>query len=177
LAYTSTSADLPVARLRCLAARFAVEARADGLWFAQQLAIYESGAPHGLSFDEVIGLTPSAGCRPWWQVERRARRDALIREVADKFFPGLPNRRCAAVMSERLDRYQATSWRSDRVWRSPPAARACRVDGLFFALLKLGQPLSPRVIERALGVRHEHPHFRGAPDMRGSAEEVPDALD
>jgi hypothetical protein len=73
-----------------------------------------------------------------------------------------------------VDRYQATSWRSDRVWRSPAAARACRVDGLFFALLKLGQP---RVIERALGVRHEHPHFRGAPDMRGSAEEVPDALD
>jgi hypothetical protein len=169
-------AEPPIARLRRLAAKLAGEGDADAIWFAAAMRVYEAGAPDGLSLDSALGLVPSPGCRPWWDLERRARRDAIIVEIRDRFFPGLANRRAGSLIAERVRRYETTSWRSDRLWRVPPPTYARQIEALLFGVLKLGPSPSPRTIERVLAMRHELPPFGGASDLRSPAEEVTDAL-
>jgi hypothetical protein len=76
----------------------------------------EDGAQHaaalerflgGQDFEEVLGL--AAG---WRAVERRSRRDTLIRELAGHY-PGSRYARAETIGAE-LRRYQATAWRYDR---------------------------------------------------------------
>ena len=170
-------AEPPIVRLRRLAAKFADEGNADGIWFAEKLAVYNAGAPQGLSLDSALGLVPSPGRRPWWDLERRARRDAIIVEIRDRFFPGLANRRAGSLIAERVRRYETTSWRSDRLWRVPPPTYAGQIEALLFGVLKLGSAPSLRTIERVLAVRHELPAFGGASDLGSPAVEMTDALD
>jgi hypothetical protein len=170
--------DSPIIRLRRLAIRLATEGDADGIWFASALAVYEAGAADGLSLDAALRLVPSPGCRSWWSAEQRDRRDILIREIRDRFFPGLPNSHTASQIDEKLRRYETTSWRFDRARRSPPAAYAGKLEVFLFAVLKLGQPISKRVIERALGACQELPPVSGDQAVRSLAEqEIEDAFE
>ena len=72
-------------------------------WFADALARYEAGAPHGARLEQALGLDLSPGEPPWWLTERRERRDAAIRQLAREFFPGLPIRGAARALRARRD--------------------------------------------------------------------------
>jgi hypothetical protein len=170
------AADLPIARLRRFVVRLAADGDADALWLAAAVRMYEEGAPQGLTLDAALGLVPRPGCRSWWRVERRDRRDILIREIADRFFPGLAKSHIASQIDQKLLRYQTTSWRFDRARRAPPAPYAGTIEAFLFAALN--QPISKRVIERALGACQELPAVNGERAVRSlAAEEIENAFE
>ena len=102
-----------VGRLRRLAARFAGEtADADATWFAGRIEVYLENAPAGLDLDGAFDLTVAPGTSPWWQRERRAARDELLRQLAAAL-PGSCSAR-AHALAERLRRYAGSGWPLDR---------------------------------------------------------------
>jgi hypothetical protein len=72
-------------------------------WFADAVARYEQGAALGLTLGRALDLERVSGARPWWQTETLRRRDALIRELAGRYFPGLPARAQARAIRRRRD--------------------------------------------------------------------------
>ena len=53
---------------------------------AEGLHRYLAEARNGLSLDEALGLKPLPGQPAWFTVEKRQRRDAALREIAEKHF-------------------------------------------------------------------------------------------
>jgi hypothetical protein len=137
-------------RLRALAGRLTAAEHVDGQWFAACLAEFESGAPHGSTLADAFGFQLAPGERPWWVVEAYIRRDALIRAIALRWYPGCSDRAAVTALVRALARYRATGWRRDRAYKSPPAELLSTVQADMFNLLKIGAPLSPGTIRRAL---------------------------
>lgn len=140
------TAAASIARLRAIAARLIEREDADAAWFAAALQEYTAGAPHGLTLGDAFGLRLEPGERPWWQLDAIERRDELLRRIASTYFPGLAGRSAAAAILTALARYEATGWRRDRAYVTPPAA----LRGDLFRLLRLAAPLSESTIRRAL---------------------------
>jgi hypothetical protein len=91
----------------------------DGDWLDSALFVYEIRAPKGGRFDEALGLAPGPGQEPWFSAERRAARDAAIRELTATF-SGPPTSRAHAA-GQAIRHYGSTTWRQDRPHRGPPS--------------------------------------------------------
>jgi hypothetical protein len=100
----------------------AVRDTPDGEWFDAVLTRYVAGAPAGVRLDEAVGVAVALGGVPWWTEQRRATREAAIRELAATF-TGPPWCRAQAV-ADALRYYQSTGWRHDKArggpWTSDP---------------------------------------------------------
>ena len=106
----------------------------DGAWLAQCLQDYLDHAPTGHTIEAALGLRVSAGRAPWWQAERRATRDAAIRELADTFH-GRTSVRPHSV-AELIRSYESVNWRRDRLHRAPQSTDARRV--ILFKIFSVG---------------------------------------
>ena len=120
-----------MARLRGVAAALArIPAAA---WFAEAFAFYEARAEDGMTLDRALGLVPPPGGEPWWDAERRTRRDAAIRALREQCFADLGVTRAAQQIATRGRRLQATRW--DREGRVPAEG-----DELLIQALATGAP-------------------------------------
>ena len=120
-----------IARLRSLAA--ALQRIPAAAWFAEALACYEIGAQDGLTLDRALGLVPPPGGEPWWDAERRTRRDAAIRALREQHFADLGVTRAAQQIATRGKRLQATAWQREQ-------RQAAAGDELLIAALATGAP-------------------------------------
>ncbi|HJU18591.1 MAG TPA: hypothetical protein VJ770_19235 [Stellaceae bacterium] len=150
-----------IRQLRTVAARLSElpdQGGEDGTWFVARLAEYESGARHGMRFDELLGLIPGAGGETWWAAENRERRNALLQEIATRFFPGKALSCQAKEIAKERNEYERSAWRRHRTFRDPPASVRGTVRELLFWMLKCGGPsLSEERIRRILKAGHQTP--------------------
>jgi hypothetical protein len=121
----------PIVHLRSLAAVLARDPTT--AWFAEAVARYEVGAEDGLTLDRALGLVPPPGGEPWWECERRTRRDAAIRALREHCFADLGVTMAARQIAARGRRLAATRW--DREGRVPAAG-----DELLIQALASGAP-------------------------------------
>lgn len=120
-----------IARLRSLATALArIPAAA---WFAEAVARYEIEAEGGMSLDRALGLAAPAGGEPWWEAERRTRRDAAIRALREQHFADLGVTKAAQQIATRGKRLQATAWQREQ-------RQAAAGDELLIAALATGAP-------------------------------------
>lgn len=120
-----------IAHLRGLAA--ALSRIPAAAWFAEAFARYEAEAEEGLTLDRALGLVPPLGGEPWWDAERRTRRDMAIRALREQHFADLGVTRAAQQIATRGKRLQATAWQ--RETRQPAAG-----DELLIKALATGAP-------------------------------------
>lgn len=137
--------------LRFLAALALEYGGARGATLARRIGDYMAGARDGVKLDQALGLSPGLGETPWWTAELRAQRDALLVEIAERFFANESSvRRRAAGIMRRIARYEAGAWQRDKLWKSAPEQYDGKLEALLFALLKLRLPLSVRTVQRTL---------------------------
>jgi tRNA-dihydrouridine synthase len=123
--------------------------------FRRLLAFYRSGAAQGLRCDQAFGLVEH-GCRPWWIVEKSARRAELIWQISQRFFPNKPPARQAAEIAAAIRRYERSEWQRHSDLPVPPAGCPELRRELFW-LLKLGLPLGAKTLERQIKQRTTDP--------------------
>ncbi len=87
-----------MSRMRRLAAVLADVARTpscpaelagDAAWFDASARTYEIEGPGGMDLATAFGLKLKPGESPWWEIERRERRDRVVRQVRAEFFADL----------------------------------------------------------------------------------------
>jgi hypothetical protein len=140
--------DAAIDRLRRLALRLGKPGDEDGQWFSAAVAEFVAAAPHGGELGDAFGLR--AG---WWRVEAVERRDRAVREIRRSCFPWHSGRAAAKKISRALDRYQATTWRTDRALMRPVQDDPLRLR--LHALLKLKVPCGYSTIRAALVANEE----------------------
>ena len=125
-------------------------------WFVAKAAEYEASAHVGFSFDETLGLKPTAaGCRSWFTVEALDRRDRLLRLIASLYYAGRSCAQQADLIATALARYEAgADWRKDRSFAAPPAAYRGTERELLFGILRCGSAPAARTIRRVLEAVH-----------------------
>jgi hypothetical protein len=64
--------------------------------------------------EEALGLRFAQGGVPWWREEAIRVRDAALRELGERFFPGLSPHAQARRIWTLATRYAASAWRFDR---------------------------------------------------------------
>jgi hypothetical protein len=111
----------------------------DAVYIAEALRLWLSSTD-GVNLEAALGVSPT-----WRSGRLRARRDALICEVAT-YFPHLSGRPLAYAMAKRIASYETRAWQRDR--RS--GNRRSGLPGLLFDLLALGAPLLSEGSIRAL---------------------------
>jgi hypothetical protein len=125
-------------RLRRLADRLLEHEDEDAAWFKATLMIYEAGE---VTLDRALGLAPTPRQEGWWTVEARTRRDALLCEIASRFYAGELSERCrAAKIASRLGQFASGA----RLWR--PGT----IEELLHYVVAIGLPTSARTVRRAL---------------------------
>ncbi len=105
------SSTAAIARLRRLAR--ALDRVPAAAWFAEAVRAYEAGAANGLTLDHALGLTSPPGGAGWWEVERRARRDAALRAAHREQFSGLALTAAAREIARRAHRLQLAALRHE----------------------------------------------------------------
>jgi hypothetical protein len=143
----SPEAAEPIARLRRLAAGCGDVS--DVQWFAEGVRLYESAAPLGVSLARCLELEPGRGETPWREKEACAKRDEVIRRIAQRF-PSLKPYPAAVKIVEEASSYETGEWRHHKKLTAPPASMdPLRAD--LFRLLKItGTTPSVSTIYRAL---------------------------
>ena len=94
--------DQPLAavrRLRAAADHLERSGNRELVEIAAAVRRYEREAPLGLSLDDALGLSARGGAGPWWQQERRARRDAMLRDLHRAYFADLGLEQAAAEIA------------------------------------------------------------------------------
>jgi hypothetical protein len=115
---------------------------------------YEVGAADGVRLDDVLGLVPGPGQEGWWTIERRERRDVIIRATVCEFFADDCPTRQSSALARRLDQYRAAGWKTDRAFKAPPKKYRGRIEAELFRILKLGPAPKARTIRAILAVNH-----------------------
>ncbi len=121
-----------IARLRRLAA--ALDRIPAASWFAEAVRAYEEGASSGQSLEAALGLTPGRGGEAWWAAERRARRDALLRDAWQQHFSAMGVVKGAAALASRAQRLRDVGWRREGRLLQPG-------DEALIAALQTGEPI------------------------------------
>lgn len=139
-------------RLRRLADRLLEHEDEDAAWFKAALMVYEAGAGEEVTLDRALGLAPTPGQEGWWTIEARTRRDALLREIARRFYAGeLSERRGAAKIASPLGQFAGGA----RLWR--PGT----IEELLHYVVAIGLPTSERTVRRALAAGRLLPAVAG----------------
>jgi hypothetical protein len=142
-----TAEPTAIERLRGISARILVGDDPDAEWFAEALARYEAGAPHGEQLDDSFGLKGSG----WWLAEARRRRDDAIRGISRDFFAGEPSDRKRAIkIASAIRRYRASAWRQDKGELAPPSHYRGTLHERLFIVCKLGA-VGLRAIQQIIG--------------------------
>ena len=103
------------------------------------------------SLDAALGIKPDAGQRSLPTQFARHRRDALVREAAQRFAEGATDAARARWIAERWKRYAATGWARERHLDAPPMHRAGTVEALLFEAMKVADAtLTERTIRLIL---------------------------
>jgi hypothetical protein len=123
-----------ISRLRGLALRLIEREDPDAAWFARSLSLYEGG---DTSFDAAFGLPAPARYRSGMA---RRQRDALLVEMASRFFAAESNRQRALKIGKTIRRFAGGSQR----WRPGEISELCAY------VLRVCPPPSVRTVERAL---------------------------
>jgi len=66
------------------------------------------------SIEDALGLVWPRGGVPWWLEDALRKRDAALRELAQRFYCGQAVSRQAAAIYRAALRYAASRWRRDR---------------------------------------------------------------
>lgn len=90
----------------------------DLAWLRQRLADYLAAPERGA--DAALWLDRAPGEPPWWQVERRRRRDGLILRLWRERFPSLSAWDAAERILIAQERYAAAAWLHQRRSDTPP---------------------------------------------------------
>jgi hypothetical protein len=135
----------------------------DAAWFLAALQEFETGAPYQQrrTLDDILGLKLAPGETGWWEAEKLARRDALLRQIRARYFPTLSQRAAAQAIRDALTRYETTQWKKHSAFTSVPTLRGIDVE--LFKLLKLRVPLSFGTIRPLLDVANHEAVFVGQP--------------
>jgi hypothetical protein len=72
------------------------------------------------SIEDALGLVWSRGGVPWWLEDALRKRDAALRELAQRFYCGQAVSRQAAAIYRAALRYAGSRWRSDRTAEELP---------------------------------------------------------
>lgn len=105
----------------------------DRAWLSARLGAYLSDPEQGL--ERALRLDRAPGEPPWWRVERRQRRDALILRLWRERFPELSAWDAAERILIVQQRYAAAAWRNHRDLTDPPADPTA---ALLWETMKLG---------------------------------------
>jgi hypothetical protein len=132
-----------IARLRAVVARLGELEDGGGeagRWFAEQLGVYDAAGGQ-ITADVAFGVAPAPGQEGWWTLEARSKRDALLCELAARFYSGEPSARHRSdKISKRLRQFAAGA----RLWR--PGT----LEELLHYVTAIGLPTSARTVRRAL---------------------------
>lgn len=91
----------------------------DRAWLSARLGAYLSDPEQGM--ERALRLDRSPGEPPWWRVERRQRRDALILRLWRERWPELSAWDAAERILIVQQRYAAAAWRQHRDQDTRPA--------------------------------------------------------
>ncbi|WP_376959649.1 hypothetical protein ABNQ39_07000 [Azospirillum sp. A26] len=95
------------------------EATADDLgWLSARLGAYLTNPERGM--EHAFRLNRSAGEIPWWRLERRQRRDALILRLWRERFPTSTAWVAAEQILAAQQRYATSTWQHDLSLAEPP---------------------------------------------------------
>lgn len=122
----------------------------DGPEFAAHLAEYVRGAQDGVSLGDAFGFKVPRGVSAWWEQERLAERNELIRAIARQHFRRPSVRQAANELTRELRRYESGAWLRHRAYTEPPAALRGTLQESFFALLKLRLATGESTVRDAL---------------------------
>jgi hypothetical protein len=138
--------------LRRLADRLLEDEDGDAGWFKAALMVYEAGAGDGVTLDRAFGVAPTPGHEGWWTSEARTRRDALLCEIAARFYAGEPSeRRQAEKIAQRLARFHSGA----------RLLRPGKIEELLHYVVAIGLPTSARTVRRALAAGQPLPTVGG----------------
>jgi hypothetical protein len=147
-----TPALLALGRLRRLADRLLELDDEDATWFKAAVMVYEAGAGDGVTLCSAFELKPTPGQEGFWTIEARARRDALLCEIAARFYADEPSESSRADKIEsRLGQFAAGA----RLWR--PGT----LEELLHYVTAIGLPTSARTVRRALAAGRRLPAIDG----------------
>lgn len=95
--------------------------------------------------EEVLELAPiGVGAERWRTAARRERRDDALRDLAERFFPGLSISAQAEALGRLIRRYRATAWpRADRYAAAMPSSYLGTVSQYLFAAFAAGSGTVP----------------------------------
>lgn len=127
------------------------ETEADRAEVAERFSLYLDQADQGLSLEAAFALSCRPGQAPWWRSAALGRRDAAIRALAHRFFPGRSVAFQAAQIYDALGIYAAGQWRFDRRKSNPPAHYLGTPRAIMFDILRCSEAiLSERQLQRIL---------------------------
>ena len=105
------------------------------------------------TIEDAMGLRFPRGGVPWWMEEAIRRRDAALRELARRFYSGLPTAAQAREIHRLAIRYACSAWLRERDAVSPPPAYEGTHLQWLWAAFKAGatMPLGERQLRHVLG--------------------------
>ncbi len=134
---------------RCLADLPLTEDHGHWLGAALERFLNEPGTPIG----EALGLRFARGGVPWWKEEAIRKRDAVLRELVERFFGEFTPARQAHEIATMANRYAASAWRHDREHGDMPRHYAgTRKESLWQAFASgAPMPIGERQLRHILG--------------------------
>lgn len=131
----------PIDCLRKALAILRHDGSAEVVFVADRIEKYIAGARNGERLDTALGLAPLPGATPWWEIEARAERDAVLKMLRDRHFPNL-------LLSEAAREISAIALRRQSRGFGPPANDR---EKLVDAALRTGLPVpGPRQLSKIL---------------------------
>jgi len=98
------------------------ETHDDMEWLRARLGDYCQSPEAGL--ERALWLDRAPGEAPWWTLDRRARRDDLLRRLAAILAPDSSPWSAADVLAAFVRRYMASAWLVDQLRAAPPEDKA-----------------------------------------------------
>ena len=123
-------------------------------WLASRLRNYLGGAERGLTVDVALDLAAMPGAAAWWTAEAIEARDAALRELAARFYPGCKVASQAYKIERLALRYATSAGRFDRDRPEMPPRYCGSESEHLWRAFKSGvtMPLSKRQLQTILAV-------------------------
>jgi len=100
------------------------------------------------TIEDAMGLRAPRGGVPWWLEEAMRRRDAALRELAERHLPALAPSGQARQIHLRALRYGASAWNHDQAAADMPTRYSGKPNEWLWRAFKSGAPMP--ICERQL---------------------------